>query len=167
MMKCANNNYFDGVSIEPMGFVSVYPGFSGYDERLTDVLTKEHTKLLANYIELSLGIQRRAADVQVQLDQFLTELENHFVLEDSKLYPQLIKGLTECPFSQTIISSISVRMHETSQRISSFVQAAKTKGLDHKDNHFAARFSSIGQTLRERIELEENVLYPIYRDLAN
>ncbi|WP_281648333.1 hemerythrin domain-containing protein [Parendozoicomonas sp. Alg238-R29] len=165
-MNCVNQCYFDQAKIRPVGQISVYPGFSSYDERLTKVLNHEHREILATYIELSLGCKKGNANNGQLLVRFTNQLKNHFILEDSKLYPNLFKGLKEYPSSKAIIENVSMRMHNASQKIAQFLQETKSTEMCDRDwSHFEIKLSAIGKSLKERVDLEEQVLFPIYDDL--
>ena len=166
-MKAINHSQFVKDEVPTSGFISCFPGFANYDDRLVDVLCQEHRIILTDYLELSYLCEVRHEYRDKALKIFTNQLMNHFVLEDSKFYPFILKGLNAYPASESILQDVAKQAQSTSQKVANFLEKTKQELVTDEDwKNFQPHLIVAGQALRERIDLEENVLHPIYSNLA-
>lgn len=140
-----------------------------YDESLIDTFQAEHQGLLKLF-----GIIKTAAEqgdfklVQVKLKQFTSILRGHLLTENVKLYVYLSKELAHDPENKEIIMSFRREMMQIGKVVNQFVTTYDRPlwSLDMRQ-HFLPELLAIGEVLVERIEREENTLYPLYMPKDN
>jgi len=135
-----------------------------YDDNLIETFQDEHQTLLKLF-----GIIKSAAEqkdfklVQVKLKQFTSILRGHLLTENVKLYVYLSKELANDPENKEIIMSFRREMMQIGKVVNQFVTAySKPVWSTDMREYFLPEFLDIGEVLVERIEREENTLYPLY-----
>lgn len=135
-----------------------------YDDSLIDTFQSEHQDLLRLF-----GIIKSSAEnndfkmVQIKLKQFASILRGHLLTENVKLYVYLSKELAKDPENKEIIMSFRREMMQIGKVVNRFVTTYDRPlwSLDMRQN-FLPELLGIGEVLVERIEREENTLYPLY-----
>ena len=135
-----------------------------YDDSLIENFQDEHKSLLRLF-----GVIKAAAEqkdfkrVQIKLKRFTSILRGHLLTENVKLYVYLSKELANDPENKEIIMSFRREMMQIGKVVNQFVTAySKPVWSDDMREYFLPELLAIGEVLVERIEREENTLYPLY-----
>lgn len=140
-----------------------------YDHDLIDTFQAEHQSLLRLF-----GDIRKAAEeedykiVHVKLKKFTSILRGHLLTENVKLYVYLSKELAHDPENKEIIMSFRREMMQIGKVVNRFVTVYDRPlwSLDMRQD-FLPELIAIGEILIERINREENTLYPLYMPKEN
>ncbi len=140
---------------------------SQYDSKLIDTLENEHEELFSLFNQvLNYAKDNNFNTLQLSLVEFATAFTTHIKLEDEQLYGYLkILASGKSELEQQIVSDFSLEMKEISSSIfnilshSPYIPVTK-----HSVSKFILEFEKVGKLLTDRIEREENVLYPIYKN---
>lgn len=153
----------DKTEVQPLKTVAAADGI-GYDASLIDTFEAEHQGLLKLF-----GMIKEAAEkddfklVQVKLKQFASILRGHLLTENVKLYVYLSKELAQDPENKDIIMSFRREMMQIGKVVNQFVTTYdRPAWTNDMRQHFLPELLAIGEVLVERIEREENTLYPLY-----
>lgn len=138
---------------------------SQYDAKLIDTLENEHEELFSLFNQsLNFAKNNEFNTLQLSLVEFATAFTSHIKLEDEQLYGYLkILASSKSELEQQIVSDFSKEMKQISSSIfnilshSPYIPVSK-----HTVSKFIVEFEKVGKLLTDRIEREENVLYPIY-----
>lgn len=135
-----------------------------YSPKLVPDLQAEHRALLDGVDKL--GQAHAAGDLAVAadlLEKLGGQLTAHLLLEDSRFYGYLEKGLVRDPRTRALVRQFRREMGSAGKIALSFL--AKYRNIaEHAafPGDFAADLASLVDLLRERIEREERTLYPMY-----
>lgn len=163
MFRFLRKNKRDVEAPQPNKAAPVSDGIA-YDEGLIGSFEAEHQHLLKLF-----GVIKTAAEqndfklVQVRLKQFASILRGHLLTENVKLYVYLSKALANDPENKDIILSFRREMMQIGKVVNQFVTTYDRPlwSLDMRE-HFLPELLAIGKVLVQRIEREENTLYPLY-----
>jgi len=150
----------------PSTYPSDHSARIGYDPLLITRLRQDHR----NFIELFSQAQLllNSADyegVKRKLGELRIALQDHLLLASTKFYIYLSRLLAYHSESMTILNRQRSAMHHNSREIMDFLRTYSAIRLDSASAPmFQEEFLKIGATLMNRIENEENHLFPLYRD---
>jgi hypothetical protein len=135
-----------------------------YAPDLINTLKHDHQSLLALYGEIDKAFQeKRYHEVSTMLGEFKGQLHAHLLTENVRLYIYLDRSLAHDPSSSELIRGFRKEMDEIARTALGFLRKYETIGVDEQlASHFDTDFRTIGKVLVERIEKEENTLYPLY-----
>jgi hemerythrin-like domain-containing protein len=135
-----------------------------YDENLIKDFKQEHQELLRLFsIIKSAAEQEDIKLVQTKLKRFTSILRGHLLTENVKLYVYLTKELANDIENKDIIMSFRREMMQIGKVVNQFVTRYDKKDWSSDmQQHFLPELLAIGEVLVERIEREENTLYPLY-----
>lgn len=135
-----------------------------YHPELISELTADHKALLALYGEIKEAFdQADYPTVAEKLNTFRSDLQAHLLTENVRLYIYLNRSLGDDETNSELIQGFRREMNEIAKVAMNFLRKYEAIGVD-KDlaKAFAKDFAIIGKVLVERIEKEEQVLYPLY-----
>jgi hemerythrin-like domain-containing protein len=158
--KKSNNN-----EAAPQEEVHTAPGTQiRYSPELIDSLQQDHQTLLGLYGDINTAFEeKRYADVSAMLITFKSGLNAHLLTENIRLYIYLEHALVGDTISSELIHGFRKEMDEIAKVALGFLKKYETIGVDEDlAAHFAIDFATIGRVLVERIQKEENTLYPLY-----
>ncbi|PKM45856.1 MAG: hemerythrin HHE cation-binding protein [Gammaproteobacteria bacterium HGW-Gammaproteobacteria-1] len=135
-----------------------------YHPELIDQLVSDHQKLLGIYGEIeeafAAGDYARVSD---KLDEFRGGLQGHLLTENVRLYIYLDRCLAGDETNSELIRGFRREMDGIGKVAMNFLKKYEAIGVDKElAGAFAKDFATIGQVLGERIQKEEQVLYPLY-----
>ncbi len=137
----------------------------GYDPRLVDSLLHDHAELgtlFARIGELqSAGIY---GEMRALLVNFKSRLEAHLLTESVRFYNYLEQALADEPNDAEIMRDFRREMNGIARGVIEFVKKYQQSTFDTADQkRFAADYAAVGKILEQRLDSEENNLYPLYR----
>jgi regulator of sigma D len=128
---------------------------------LIDTLKKDHQKLFEIYTNISKSLQsNRFLDVQNSVKQFVNEYNKHILLEDTQLYVALEEKYKNRKTILRTIKDIEKDMNSITRAIKFFEKKYSQVNYDNRDI-FEEELKYIGQVLTDRVQLEEERLYPL------
>lgn len=135
-----------------------------YSPTLVDGLQADHKALLELYGQIDKAFKaRQYAQVSTMLESLKSALNAHLLTENVRLYIYLDRCLAHDPTNSDLIRSFRKEMDDIAKVALGFLKKYETIGVDEDlAAHFATDFATIGRVLVERIQKEENVLYPLY-----
>ena len=135
-----------------------------YSPDLIDSLQSDHQTLLSLYGEINTAFdEKRYSDVSSMLTTFKSGLNAHLLTENVRLYIYLEHALVGDSTSSELIHGFRKEMDEIAKVAIGFLRKYEAIGVDEDlADHFATDFATIGKVLVERIQKEENTLYPLY-----
>lgn len=135
-----------------------------YHPELIEQLQSDHRKLLGIYGEIQQAFD--AGDyalVSQKLDAFRSGLQGHLLTENVRLYIYLDRCLASDETNSDLIRGFRREMDGIAKVAMNFLKKYEAIGVDKElAGAFAKDFATIGQVLGERIQKEEQVLYPLY-----
>jgi hemerythrin-like domain-containing protein len=135
-----------------------------YSPDLIASLQNDHQTLLGLYGEINEAFaEKRYADVSLMLTTFRSNLNAHLLTENVRLYIYLDRSLAGDATSSELIHGFRKEMDEIAKVALGFLRKYEAIGVDADlASRFAADFATLGKVLVERIQKEENTLYPLY-----
>ena len=137
-----------------------------YDPSLIGALKSDHQDIIAAYNKvLKTARSGNYTALHLLLIEFSILCTNHHQMEDIRIYGYLKtlasnKSLVE----QKVVAEFSLEMKEISTSIyASVFQSPNVPVNDETADAFIKEFSLMGFNLQDRIEREESILYPIYK----
>lgn len=138
-----------------------------YDISLLDGLEHDHQELLDLFTKvLNFTKNNEYANVQLSLVEFASVFTNHIHIEDEQLYGYLkILANHKSCLEQKVVADFSAEMKKVSISVFSFLsQSPNIPVNENNAESFIKEFEKIGLLLQDRINREENILYPIYKN---
>lgn len=143
------------------------PNLPHYDAGLIDALEHEHEELLALFTKvLHVAKNNEFSKLKLSLVELATSFTTHIKIEDEKLYGYLkLLASKKSKVEQRVVAEFADEMKGISTSIFDIISQI-TDGPIDADNidNFILEFEQIGRLLTDRIEREEQVLYPIYKN---
>lgn len=135
-----------------------------YHPELIDQLEEDHRKLLGIYGTIKEAFDAgEYAQVSTLLDQFRGALQGHLLTENVRLYIYLDRCLAGDETNSELIRGFRREMDGIGKTAMNFLKKYEAIGVDRDlAGAFAKDFAVIGSVLGERIQKEEQVLYPLY-----
>ena len=137
-----------------------------YDPTLIETLEEDHKQLFVLFNQvLDVARNNKFITLQLGLVEFATAFTTHIELEDEKLYGYLtMLASNKSELEQKIVSDYSQEMKNISISIFKLLNFSHSSPITkHNVSKFIEDFEKIGELLMDRIEREENILYPIYK----
>ncbi|WP_127477826.1 hemerythrin domain-containing protein [Sulfurivermis fontis] len=135
-----------------------------YHPELIDQLKSDHQALLGLYGEIKAAFDEGDyAAVSQKLDAFRSGLQSHLLTENVRLYIYLDRCLANDETNSELIRGFRREMDGIAKVAMNFLKKYEAIGVDKElAGAFAKDFATIGQVLGQRIQKEEQVLYPLY-----
>jgi hemerythrin len=133
-----------------------------YKPELVSTLQKEHTQLQSLFWKTLTSAHNHKDDVTRRLlTRFKDLFVDHVLKESTSLYLYL-RHTAEEPNSEHTLKTIKADMDVIGRKIKRFLDESINEDSS-LDEHFIAEFKRIGIALNERIEMEEEFVYPRYQ----
>ncbi len=135
-----------------------------YNDDLIIQLTKDHKKLTEDLEKIIKATQNKKYKILKQyLKTFKTNLEIHNYSEKIQLYAYLKKYYKDTKYSD-FIEEIAKSAEELHKETMDFLKKYEKIELDNQSLIlFQDELGKIDKFLQSRIEIEENELYPLYK----
>ena len=131
------------------------------EKNLISILKNDHQKLLKVYTNINKAMEKNDfVQATYEVKKFISEYNKHILLEDTNLYIVLEEKYKNKKQILKTIEKIEKDMNSITRAISFFERKYKTINYENRDI-FMEEFKHIGQVLTERVELEEERLYPL------
>ena len=143
------------------------PNFPVYDAHLVDALESEHEDLLELFNKvLQVAKSDEYSKLQLALVEFATSFTNHIKIEDQQLYGYLkVLASKKSKVEQRVVAEFANEMKGISTSIFDILSQSTHAPIDVDSiDDFILEFERIGALLTDRIQREEQVLYPIYKN---
>ena len=138
-----------------------------YDFSLIGALESDHEEIVLLFDKvLKAAKNKEYASLQLLIVEFATSFTNHIQVEDERLYGYL-KTLAskKSQVEQKVVAGFSSEMKNISISIFSFLSQSPYIPVNENNiEYFIDEFSQMGLQLQDRIEREEKILYPIYKN---
>ncbi len=138
-----------------------------YDISLIGALESDHEQISKLHKKvLKKAREKDFTSLQLTLVEFATALTNHAQVEDELLYGYL-KTLAskKSQVEQKVVAGFSSEMKNISITIFSFLSQSPFIPVNENNiDYFIDEFREMGRQLQDRIEREEKILYPIYKN---
>ncbi len=135
-----------------------------YSADLVDRLVRDHRLMLERF-----GAIREAAhagrldEVVPLLERFRIDLHAHLLVENVRLYVYLEHTLADDPVSHALMHEFRHDMDEIGKKVVAFLARYVRLGEDPAlAASFVADLERVGTVLVDRIQREEDALYPLY-----
>ena len=131
---------------------------------LISTLKNDHKKLIQIYQEIDKAIEiDDFFNAQQNLKKFTENYNKHILLEDTQLYIALENQYKDSKQILKVIKTISKDMNSITRAITFFEKKYHNINANNKEE-FMEEFKEIGTILLDRIELEEERLYPLLNE---
>lgn len=137
-----------------------------YDPKLIDSLHADHMRLGALYERIGKFAEAgEYAEVRALLAHFKSSLQAHILTENVRFYVYLERLLADDPENARTIREFRHDMNNIAREVVRFVKAWQGGDFSASTEcqRFAADYKKIGQLLEQRLDSEENSLYPLYQ----
>jgi hypothetical protein len=147
--------------------VPAKPRIPTYDSRLIDALKHDHAELVHLFEQIGrVAEQRRGHELPVMLVAFKTRLEGHLIAENVRFYNYVENSLQDDDEDLALIRSFRREMNTIARGVVDFVKKYQKGPFDDRMRQlFLIDYRVVGALLTQRIEREENSLYPLYQPM--
>ena len=139
-----------------------------YNNRLIPLLEEDHKKLLSIFTSIvGHASDRNYAALTLGLNDFSDLLKNHLRKEglDLYMYLELVVGKEEGQNDSKVFREFRLEMKGIAVAVSSAINKyTNIPVTDDTVDQFISDFTDLGDVLVDRIEREEQILYPIYEN---
>lgn len=144
----------------------VKPAAIGYDPKLIDSLQAEHARLGALFERI--GKHDKAgeyAQVRSLLAHFKSSLQAHILTENVRFYSYLENALSSDAEDARTIHDFRRDMNTIARDVVGFVKTWQNSDFatTAERQQFSADYKKVGELLEQRLDSEENSLYPLYQ----
>lgn len=137
----------------------------GYDAKLITSMLQDHAEL--GRIFGNIGDAQKAGnfdDIRPLLIQFKTRLEAHVLTENVRFYNYLEQSLAGDATNTGTIHSFRREMNGIARSVVDFVKRYQSSNFTLEERRqFATDYDAVGKVLEQRLDSEENNLYPLYQ----
>ncbi len=134
-----------------------------YDPALIDRLKHDHEDLVALYVKLGALLEAgKYGDIRSELINFKTRFEAHILTENVRFYVYLEQNLHDVHNTE-LMRDFRREMNTIARGVVEFVKKYQFSAFDGDlRSQFMQDYQAVGGLLTQRIEREENNLYPLY-----
>lgn len=144
---------------------AVAPREIAYDPNLIDALLRDHAEL--GRIFKSIGEAQIAAkfeEIPSLLVSFKSRLESHVLTENVRFYNYLEKSLATDSDNTEVMLDFRREMNTIARSVIEFVKKYQQSGFAADERlRFSTDYQAVGKILEQRLDSEEDNLYPLYR----
>lgn len=135
-----------------------------YDPELIVRFKAHHSSLVKLFSEIRPTVEHNQFDkARRSLQAFHRVLTTHLLEENIRLYTYLAKCLDQDEVNFELMVGLKKEMSEIGAKVMRFINHYEEFGINQESRDtFLAQYDQIGAVLTERIEREENSLYPLY-----
>lgn len=148
---------------------SFAPGTSiRYSADLVERLVRDHRLMLERFTAISEAAHAgRLDEVVPLLERFRVDLHAHLLVENVRLYVYLEHTLADDPVSHALMHEFRHDMDDIGKKVVAFLARYVRLGEDPALAHsFVADLERVGSVLVDRIQREEDTLYPLYAPVS-
>lgn len=138
-----------------------------FDMSLISSLESDHEQILDLFNKVLISARSKEySNVQLSLVEFATSFTDHIQVEDDHLYSYLkILARNKSNIEQKVVGEFFSEMKNISISIFTFLTQNPFIPINESNiDMFIEEFEKVGLLLQDRIQREENVLYPIYNN---
>ena len=137
-----------------------------YHPHLLEELLEDHVHLLNLFGKIDTAYKKGNTKLAIKtLNNFSNELRAHLLVENTKLYIYVRHSLSEKPKEARIAREFQQEMRGIGKVLNTFVTRFSTETWsDEEREEFGTQLATIGGILIQRIEAEEETLFPLYRE---
>ncbi|HEX7348686.1 MAG TPA: hemerythrin domain-containing protein [Rhodanobacteraceae bacterium] len=136
-----------------------------YDAKLIESLLRDHAEL--GRLFGNIGDAEKTgnfSDVRAQLVQFKTRLEAHILTENVRFYTYLDQSLGGDPNNASVMHDFRREMNGIARGVVDFVRKYQACEFSAAERlQFTTDYAAVGKLLEQRLDSEENSLYPLYQ----
>ncbi len=143
----------------------VVPGTKiNYIPDLVDNLHNDHNVLLDLFGKIKVAFETgKYQKIEGELKKFKRLLVDHLLTENVRLYIYLAHEFAQDEVTSDLIKEFKREMNHISRAVMAFITKYETIGVNIELSvSFGKDLNAIGAALVERIQREENTLYPLY-----
>lgn len=135
-----------------------------YNPRLVPELLAEHKELFKLFDMMEAAhAAGQVAETASLLETFGGLTTAHILKEDFRLYVYLENALVSDPRTRTLVKQFHQEMDSAGKGILAFLAKYRAIAVNAEfPDGFAAELAELGSLLKDRIEREERILYPMY-----
>lgn len=137
----------------------------GYDPKLIDSLLRDHAEL--GRIFSSIGEAHKTGnfnEIRPLLINFKSRLEAHVLTENVRFYNYLEQLLASDPNNTGVMHDFRREMNGIARGVIDFVKKYQSSNFTPEERRqFASDYEAVGKILEQRLDNEENNLYPLYQ----
>lgn len=142
------------------------PAAIGYDPKLMDSLHADHARVGALFERI--GKHNKAgeyAQVRSLLAHFKSSLQAHILTENVRFYSYLENSLAGDPEDARTMHDFRRDMNTIARDVVGFVKTWQSSDFatTAERQQFTADYEKVGSLLEQRLDSEENSLYPLYQ----
>jgi len=131
------------------------------EKNIISILKDDHKRLIDIYVKIDKAMDKNDFVLaQHEVANFVREYNKHILLEDTQLYVALEEKYQDKKHILKTIKAISKDMNAITRAITFFERKYKEINYNNRDI-FMEEFKHIGSVLTQRVELEEERLYPL------
>ncbi|HET8555653.1 MAG TPA: hemerythrin domain-containing protein [Rhodanobacteraceae bacterium] len=152
----------DTGTIEPP---AATPHRVGYDPKLIDALLSDHARLGAMFERI--GNSSKTGDydeVRKLLAHFKSSLQAHILTENVRFYTYVESLTADDPDNARIMHGFRRDMNAIARKVVNFIKTYQACDFASRTEReqFAKDYATVGGLLEQRLDSEENDLYPLY-----
>lgn len=153
-------------TIAPTTLQARSPASIGYDPKLVATLQTQHAALGTLFARIGQHAQKgEFQQVHGLLAKFKATLDSHILVENVRFYTYLENSLGNDPENARTMREFRQEMNSIAKQVRAFV--AKWKDTDcstvEQQSNFLADYKQVGSLLEQRLNNEEDSLYPLYQ----
>lgn len=136
-----------------------------FSAQLIPGLSRDHQDLLALYDEIErMAVDNRCASITAALVGFKSRFDLHVLSENLHFYGYLEQRLDRQAELLATVKRLRAEMNDIARSVTKFVRKYDEAGVRPATvKAFLEELRVVGALLRQRIEREEQDLYPLYR----
>lgn len=137
-----------------------------YDPKLVETLHAQHGQLGALFERIGRCAERGDyAKARTLLVRFKTSLQGHILTENVRFYAYLENALSDDAENARTIHDFRKEMNQIARQVVSFVDTWQDSDFatTTKRQQFVTHYEDVGKLLEQRLDNEENNLYPLYQ----
>ncbi len=142
------------------------PDRIGYDPKLVPSLQRDHAELGGIYHRI--GELHEAGgnydEIRALLINFKSRLEAHLLTENVLFYNYLEQNLPDDSGNNQVMRDFRREMNQIARQVIDFVKRYQSCDFNAAERaRFTSDHAAVGRILEQRLDREENNLYPLYR----
>ncbi|MDN5925012.1 MAG: hemerythrin domain-containing protein [Xanthomonadales bacterium] len=136
-----------------------------YDPGLIDSLLRDHATLGADFQHIGeLSTAGNYEDLRGLLINFKSRLEAHVLTENVRFYTYLQQSLGDDAANAEMMHDFRKEMNTIARAVVNFVKQYQSCAFTMADRkQFQIDYAGVGKVLEQRLDSEENQLYPLYQ----
>jgi len=136
----------------------------GYSPELVGSLKGDHADLLRRHAELGqLAQSGQYGSIPMVLSGFKNKFDVHILHENLQFYCHVEERLARRPKDLARVKEFRIEMNAIGRAVVTFVKKYRAEGVRQSNSDaFVADLRAVGQLLAQRVQREEQELYPLY-----